>query len=54
MAVAPYTGAWIETGSFCGKRITGRSLLIRERGLKPFLENAIAIFLRRSLYGSVD
>ena len=33
--VAPHAGAWIETCTLAHKRLPGRSLPTRERGLKP-------------------
>ena len=54
IAVAPHTGAWIETcrlPHFAGR--TG-SLPIRERGLKQFVQDQPGCVRRRSPYGSVD
>ena len=35
--VAPHAGAWIETTSAVASRLPVRSLLMQERGLKPYL-----------------
>ena len=52
--VAPFAGAWIEIVRSCQKFIISLSLPSRERGLKYMQENAVKLYLCRSLRGSVD
>ena len=54
-AVAPFTGAWIETSFLPFFVVIPRSHPLRVRGLKLILDSPCYLFLKgRTLYGCVD